>query len=186
MSLINMLLIAFGLAADAFAVSVAEGIVISEKSASRHTLRVSAMFGGFQAVMPVLGWGAGSSLRALVGGFDHWVAFALLTLIGGKMILDAALGIETGRTAGGSRGFKLIGLGAATSIDAFAVGVTIAMLRVSIWAPAVVIGLVTAVLCAVGVQVGDRTGTRLGRGAEVVGGLVLVGLAAKVLLEHLT
>jgi len=184
MSLVQMVLLAVGLAADAFAVSVAEGVAITGR-AGRHTLQVSAIFGGFQAVMPVLGWVAGSSLRGLVGSFDHWIAFALLVLIGGKMILDAALRVETGGAGRGRRGLKLLGLGVATSIDAFAVGVTIAMLRVSVWTPALVIGLVTAALCAVGVQAGDRIGTRLGRNAGILGGVVLVGLALKILLEHI-
>ena len=185
MSLVQMVLIAVGLAADAFAVSVAEGVAITGRP-GRHTLRVSAIFGGFQAAMPVLGWVAGSSLHGLVRSFDHWIAFALLVLIGGKMILDAAPGIRTGGAGRGRRGFRLLGLGVATSIDAFAVGVTIAMLRVSVWTPALVIGLVTAALCAVGVQAGDRIGGRLGRNAGILGGVVLVGLALKILLEHVS
>jgi len=184
MSLLSMLLIAVGLAADAFAVSVAEGMVI-ERAAGRHTLRVSGLFGLFQGLMPVLGWLAGGALRGLVGCFDHWVAFVLLTLIGGKMVADAVLGIESGPGPEGSGRLRLLGLAVATSIDALVVGVSIAMLRVQIWTPALVIGLVTAALCAVGVQAGDRIGTRLGRRAEVVGGLVLVALGVKILFEHL-
>ena len=183
MSLFKLLLIAVGLSADAFAVSVAEGIVIEEAKA-RHTLRVALMFGLFQAAMPVLGWFLGESLRGLIGSFDHWVAFGLLAFIGSKMVLDAALGIETGERRGGSRGARLVMLAVATSIDALAVGVTIAMLHVRIWTPALVIGIVTALLCAVGVQAGGRIGTRLGRWAEVVGGLVLLGLGVKILFEH--
>ena len=179
-----MLLLAVGLAADAFAVSVAEGVVI-EEATHKHTLRVSAVFGVFQGVMPILGWLLGTSLLGLVRAFDHWIAFGLLGLIGGKMILDAALGVESGAGAGGSGGMRLLMLGVATSIDALAVGVTIAMLHVRIWLPAAVIGVVTAVLCAVGVQAGHRIGTRLGRTAEAIGGIVLVGLGIRILIEHL-
>lgn len=184
MSLIKIILIALGLAADALAVSVAEGIMI-EKAVHRHTLRVSIMFGMFQGVMPVLGWLVGQSIRQMIGPWEHWVAFGLLVFVGGKMVVDALSGVETETREKGSRGLRLAALAVITSLDALAIGITIAVLGVNIWIPAAVIGLITAVLCAIGVQTGHRIGTHLGREAEVVGGLVLVGLGTKILLEYL-
>ncbi len=182
-SIVKLIFIAFGLAADAFAVSIAEGIVV-EKATGRHTLRVSLMFGLFQGVMPVLGWLAGRSLGAVISTFDHWVAFGLLAFVGGKMVVDALLGIESGSSTE-SRGSRLLMLALATSIDAFAVGMAIAMLRVRIWTPAIVIGVITAVLCAFGVQAGHKIGTKLGRTAELVGGIVLLVIGVQIVLKHL-
>jgi putative Mn2+ efflux pump MntP len=184
MSLVKIALIAVGLAADALAVSVAEGIVI-EEAIHRHTLRVSIMFGLFQGVMPLLGWLLGRSLIGIIGPWDHWVAFGLLVFIGGKMVVDALSGVETERRDTGSRGLTVVMLAVITSIDALAIGITITVLTVDIWVPAAIIGAITAVLCAIGVQAGHRIGTHLGREAEVIGGLVLTGLGVKILLENL-
>jgi putative Mn2+ efflux pump MntP len=184
MDLVKILLVAVGLAADAFAVSVAEGVALRRVSA-RHTLRVAVYFGVFQGAMPVIGWLAGTGLRSFIGAFDHWVAFGLLVLIGGKMLADAVLGFETGEPREPSRGLRLVGLSIATSVDALAVGISLALLQVRIWLPAVVIGIVTGTLCAVGIQMGDRVGRKLGRWAEVAGGLVLCAIGAKILLDHL-
>lgn len=173
-----------GLAADAFAVSVAEGVTI-EKAVHKHTFRVSAMFGLFQGLMPLIGWLAGQTIRQYIQPFDQWVASVLLGLIGGKMIVDSLSGMETGSDGETSGGLKLVMLAVATSIDALAIGITIAVLGVDIWTPAAVIGIVTAVLCGIGVQVGHRIGMYVGRKAEIVGGLVLVGLGTKILLDHL-
>jgi putative Mn2+ efflux pump MntP len=185
MTLPYILMIAVGLAADAFAVSLAEGMALHTVT-PRHTARVALHFGGFQGVMPVLGWLAGSSLRAYMASVDHWIAFGLLVLIGGKMLLDALTGFETGRMREPSRGARLIGLSIATSIDAFAVGVSLAMLGVRIWQPAIVIGLVTGVLCGIGIQIGDRVGARLGKWAEVAGGAVLCLIGLEILVSHLS
>ncbi|MFW6279936.1 MAG: manganese efflux pump MntP family protein, partial [Planctomycetota bacterium] len=175
MSLLQMLMLGLGLAADAFAVSVAEGVTI-ERAVHKHTLRVSVMFGLFQGLMPVMGWLAGQTIRGVIQPYDQWVALLLLVFIGGKMLMDALLGVETEVEKDGSDGLRLVTLAIATSIDALAIGITVTMLGVGIWTPAVVIGLVTACLCAIGVQMGDRIGTYLGRKAEIVGGLVLIGL----------
>jgi len=180
----KIILVAIGLAADAFAVSVAEGI-LAQESRIRHMLRVSVMFGLFQGAMPVLGWLAGTGVRAAASGFDHWLAFALLALVGGKMLVDAITGGDSSGRRRESRGLRLGMLAVATSVDAFAVGLSIAMLGVSIWTPALVIAMVTATLSALGVQAGNRIGSRLGRRAELVGGLVLLGVGATILLEHL-
>jgi len=184
MSLPALFLIAVGLAMDAFAVSVAEGIAL-QKVTGGHTARVALHFGFFQALMPVVGWLAGTSLRAFVGTFDHWVAFGLLVLIGGKMIADTFIGFETGEPRPPSRGARLLMLSVATSIDALAVGVSLAMLRVNVWGPALVIGVVTGVLCAVGIRLGDRVGSHLERRAELAGGIVLCLIGVRILLGHL-
>ena len=183
MSFPALLLIAVGLAMDAFAVSVAEGVALQEVTHG-HTARVALHFGFFQALMPVLGWLAGNSLHSFVGAFDHWVAFGLLMLIGGKMIADTFLGFETGHVRQPTRGARLILLSIATSIDALAVGVSLAMLNITVWGPALVIGIVTGVLCAIGIRLGDRIGGRLKRGAELAGGVVLCLIGVEILLKH--
>jgi len=184
MDLLHILFVAVGLAMDAFAVSVAEGIAL-HKVTRTHTVRMAASFGAFQGAMPVIGWFAGAGLRTYIGAFDHWVAFGLLVLIGGKMLADALFGFETGELRSPSRGWRLIGLSIATSIDALAVGVSLAMLQEQIWEPAIIIGVVTGIICAIGVQMGDRVGSRLGRWAEVVGGCVLCLIGVRILMVHL-
>ncbi len=184
MSLVQVLLIAVGLAMDAFTVSVAEGVAL-RKVTPGHTLRVCLHFGAFQAIMPVVGWLAGVSLRALIQGVDHWVAFGLLTAIGLKMVAGTFFGFETGEPREPSRGARLIALSVATSIDALAVGISLAMLGVAIWTPAAVIGLVTGALCAGGMHMGDRIGRRLGKWAELCGGVILCAIGVKILLEHI-
>jgi putative Mn2+ efflux pump MntP len=184
MPLLQIGLVAVGLAADAFAVSVVEGVLIEERK-HRHLLRLSIMFGLFQGIMPVLGWTVGRSFERWIGPYDHWFAFGVLGCLGAKMILDSFLGIESEVEGEGSRGLRLGALALATSIDALAVGITVALLDHEIWLPAAGIGLITAILCGIGVQAGDRIGTRAGRKAELVGGIVLVGLGLKILAEHL-
>ena len=184
MNPVQVLLIAVGLAADAFAVSVAEGIAL-HKVTGRHTLRLAVHFGAFQALMPVLGWSAGTCLRGVIGGFDHWVAFGLLIFIGGKMLLDTLTGFETRPPREPTRGARLLGLSLATSMDALAVGVSLAMLNVKIWGPAAVIGVVTGGLCATGVHLGDRVGSRIGKWAELAGGTILCLIGVEILASHL-
>ncbi len=184
MSFLMLSLIAVGLAMDALAVSIVEGIVLRRVTVG-HTLRVSLYFGGFQGAMPILGWLAGNSLRIFIGAWDHWVAFGLLALVGGKMLADATFGFETGNPRGESRGVRLIALSLATSIDALAVGVTLAMLEVAVLGPALWIGLVTGALCAVGIQTGDRVGKKLGHYAEAIGGIILFAIGLRILFQHL-
>jgi len=184
MSLLQILLIAVGLAMDALAVSIAEGVAL-RKVTPGHTLRLSLHFGAFQGIMPIFGWLAGVSLRTFIQGVDHWIAFGLLTAIGLKMVADTLFGLETGEPREPSRGGRLLALSIATSIDALAVGISLAMLGVAVWTPAAATGLITGVLCAAGVQMGDRVGRRLGRWAELCGGVILCGIGVKMLVEHL-
>ncbi|MEN6405844.1 MAG: manganese efflux pump MntP family protein [Thermoguttaceae bacterium] len=169
-----------GLAMDAFAVSVAAGIALDAVT-PRHVFRVGFHFGLFQFLMPILGWLAGSQLAASISRYDHWVAFVLLVYVGGKMLFEAWSEKETNRGIDPTRGWNLVTLSVATSLDAMAVGISMAMLRVSVWLPSVVIGVVTATLSAVGIRFGGRIGSRWGRWAEVAGGIVLLLIGVKVL-----
>ncbi len=176
--------IALGLAMDAFAVSVAAGIQIAVLR-SRHVVRLALSFGFFQFFMPVLGWLAGRSLARWLEAVDHWVAFGLLVVIGGKMLWESVRPADD-PARDPTRGWTLLILSVATSIDALAVGLSLAFLEVSIWVPSLVIGLVAAVLSALGALFGCRLGRRFGLWAERFGGLVLIGIGVKIVLDHLT
>jgi putative Mn2+ efflux pump MntP len=184
MDLITTLAIALGLAMDAFAVSLAVGAILGTVS-GRQTFRLSFHFGLFQFLMPLVGWLAGRSVSGLIASWDHYIAFGLLALIGGRMIFTARKQEERAHRADPTRGATMVILSVATSIDALAVGLSLAMLRVSVWVPSVVIGLVAAAMTGVGIHLGRRAGAALGRWAEVAGGLVLIGIGARILIGHL-
>ncbi len=175
--------IAFGLAMDATAVSIAAGIYI-HKVTRRHILRMAFHFGLFQAVMPVIGWFAGTRFASSIASWDHWVAFGVLVVIGGKMIWECFEEKDAELRSDPSRGLLLVSLSIATSIDALAVGVSFAMLGTGILIPALVIGVITGILSALGVMFGDRIGSRWERVATFIGGIVLIGIGIKVLVEH--
>lgn len=185
MPLVTTVLIAVGLAMDAFAVSIASGLAIPRLT-FRHVFRMAFHFGLFQALMPVLGWLAGTTVAPYIQSWDHWLALALLGFIGGKMLYESRAGEkdEPGSCSDPTRGLTLITLSVATSIDALAVGLSLAMLQVRVWEPAVVIGLVTAAMSAVGILFGSRLGCRWGQRAEFVGGLVLIGIGVKIVISH--
>ncbi len=177
--------IAIGLAMDAFAVSIAVGLSLKEVSL-RQTLRLAYHFGLFQALMPIIGWLAGRSVERWIGPVDHWIAFGLLSAIGGKMIYEALKGdVEEVERKDPTKGASLVVLSVATSIDALAVGLSLALLGVEIWYPALVIGLVALVFTAVGLHLGKRFGALLGRRMEIVGGVILIAIGVRILLEHL-
>jgi len=181
---LDIVLIAFGLAMDAFAVSVASGVVIKEEKLA-HAVRIALFFGGFQAIMPLLGWLAGAGLVRFISGFDHWVAFGLLTLVGCKMIYEAFKFSEEEKMARRRYGIgALFILGVATSIDALAVGFSLSVLHQAIITPVIVIGLVTFVLSLAGVGIGDRFGHWFESKIEIAGGLTLIGIGVKILLAH--
>lgn len=184
MSVWALLLIAVGVSADAFAVAVGRGLAM-RRLVLGQAVAIAVAFGSFQAVMPVLGWLIGSRLDRWTGQVDHWVAFVLLALLGGRMVL-AGLRSE-GEPSGPMRlpWTELLVLSVATSIDAFAVGVGFAVLHVDVLAAAALIGLTTCVLSFVGVLLGHRIGARWRTSAEIAGGLVLIGVGAHVLVEHL-
>jgi len=186
LSLIVLLLTSAGLAADAFAVSVGKGMHL-RAFAWRPALALAVTFGAFQALMPVIGWALGSSLAGSIVAYDHWIAFGLLAAIGAKMMWESRGVTDEGREAQPAiRVRELLILGVATSIDALAVGVSFAFLDVSITEAAITIGLVTAALSLLGVWLGHYAGRRLSSCAELIGGLVLIGIGTKILVDHLT
>ena len=176
--------IAVGLAMDALAVAIAAGLTISPVT-PRHVFRLAFHFGLFQFMMPIVGWTAGRELADWIGGYDHWVAFGLLSFVGGRMIWEARQHKASESRADPTRGLMLVTLSLATSLDALAVGVSMAMLGVSVWGPSVVIGLVAAALTALGVMFGARLGPRWENWAEVVGGSVLLVIGVHILWSHL-
>lgn len=185
MSFPYLILIALSLAMDAFAVSTACGVQIAVVRYG-HVLRVAIAFGLFQFIMPVIGWFAGSAFSSWLLAVDHWIAFGLLFVIGVKMIWESFRDDSAAPAKDPTRGWNLIVLAVATSIDALAVGLSLSFLNTSIWYPAVVIGVVAAALSAIGALFGCRLGHRFGVWAERFGGLVLIGIGVKILVEHLT
>lgn len=173
--------IAVGLAMDAFAVSIASGIFIARLT-PRHVFRLAFHFGLFQALMPIIGWFAGSSFADYISAWDHWAAFGLLSAIGGKMIVDGIKGEDPELSKDPSRGLMLVTLSIATSIDALAVGLSFAMLEVAIWTPALIIGIITGLMSMIGVLFGNRIGARWSRGAALCGGVILVAIGLKILI----
>ncbi len=176
--------IAVALAMDAFAVALAAGLTLP-KLTGRHLFRFGFHFGLFQALMPILGWLAGIGLREKIEAFDHWVAFTLLFCVGAKMLKDALTHDENNEASGDpTRGISLVMLSIATSIDALAIGLSLALLGIVIWTPAIVIGLTACVLTLAGMLLGRRLGAAWGTRVEVFGGLLLIGIGVKILLEH--
>lgn len=184
MGFVELFLIAVGLSMDAFAVSVCKGL--SERSLkAKHYFIIGAWFGGFQALMPLIGYLLGSAFEQYITSFDHWVAFVLLGLIGGNMIREAFSKDEEDQDA--SFGFKtMLLLAIATSIDALAIGITFALLPdVNIFAAIGLIGVTTFILSAFGLKVGNVFGTKYKSKAEFAGGVILILIGTKILLEHL-
>jgi len=179
-----VLLVAFGLAMDAFAVSVATGLTLTNVT-PRHTFRLAFHFGLFQFLMPVIGWLGGRQLAESIQPYDHWMAFGLLTFVGGKMLWEARGHHDPGSRSDPTRGMMLVTLSLATSMDALAIGLSMAFMQVSVWVPSVVIGLVAAGLTALGLRFGNRLGAGWGRWAERAGGCILLGIGLHILLSHL-
>jgi putative Mn2+ efflux pump MntP len=185
LSLLDLLGMSVGLAMDAFAVSIAAGLSLAPVR-PRQMFRLAFHFGLFQFMMPVLGWFAGQQLASYISPYDHWAAFGLLGMVGGKMLLGAVRPRESGWKVDPTRGLMLVMLSIATSIDALAVGLSVAFLRDSVWIPAVVIGLVAAALSGVGIGFGGRLGRRWGRWAEAAGGCLLLLIGVRILVSHLS
>ena len=177
--------IAVGLSMDAFAVAVACSLALRRVSA-RQTFRMGFHFGLFQAMMPLIGWYTGQSAHQYIESWDHWVAFGLLAFVGGKAIYEALREQDDDLAqTDPTRGMSLVIFSVATSIDALAVGLSLAMMRVEIFFPVAVIGVVTAAITSLGMHLGPRIGERFGPRMEVLGGLVLIGIGVKLLLSHL-
>lgn len=184
MSLAELFIIAVGLSMDAFAVSVCKGLSVQKMKAS-HGLICGLYFGGFQALMPSIGYFLGSQFESMITQIDHWIAFVLLGIIGINMIREARENEEE-ESLDNSFGIRaMLPLAVATSIDALAVGVTFAFLRVDIVWAVIFIGAVTFTLSAIGVKAGNVFGMRYKSKAELVGGVILVLMGTKILLEHL-
>ena len=185
MSIIELLLVAVGLSMDAFAVSVCKGLAM-DKITLKKCAVVGLWFGGFQALMPTVGWLLGSQFEKYITSIDHWIAFALLCAIGVNMIREALSKDEDDQSTGDSLAFKtMLVLAVATSIDALAVGITFAFLQVKIVSAVLIIGLTTFVLSMIGVKIGNVFGVKYKSNAEFAGGVVLILLGIKILLEHL-
>ena len=182
MDFAELLLIAVGLSMDAFAVSVCKGLSVKELK-GRHVLLAGLYFGGFQALMPVIGWLLGYRFEALITEIDHWIAFVLLALIGGNMIRESFSEDEELNDDFGVKTMLLLAI--ATSIDALAVGITFAFLSVKILPAAAAIGITTFLLSCAGIRIGRAFGARWKAGAERAGGLILILIGLKILLEHL-
>lgn len=183
MKLWELLLLAVGLSMDALAVSICKGLSV-QKVQPRHMAIAGAWFGGFQALMPAIGYLLGKQFASFITKYDHWIAFALLGLIGANMIREGAKGDDSCPT-GGFGAKAMLPLAVATSIDALAVGVTLAFLQVDIVSSVLSIGLVTFVISAVGVRVGHWVGAHFQSKAQLIGGVTLVLIGTKILLEHL-
>jgi len=183
MPLYEVLLIAVSMAMDAFAVCLVAGS-LHQANGGRSAFRLSFHFGLFQFIMPVLGWLAGRTLEPLIRDYDHWIAFGLLAFVGLRMIVSALRGEES-QPPDPSRGWTLVMLSVAVSIDALAVGLSIGVLGLSVWYPAILIGVVTGILSLVGLRLGERFGSRLGKPVEIIGGLVLIAIGIRIVLSHL-
>jgi putative Mn2+ efflux pump MntP len=186
MSLAETLLLAVALSIDACSVALASTAAGAIKD-RRSAFRLSFHFGIFQFLMPVVGWAAGTQVMPLIAAFDHWIAFALLALVGARMIKTAGdEGLAPADLVDPSRGWVLVTLATATSIDALAVGLSLAALKISVWYPSVIIGLVTMLMSVLAAFGGRRVGAWLGTKAQIVGGVVLILIGLRILASHMS
>ena len=187
MDIISLLAISVALSMDAFSVSICKGLA-TKKFSFKTALLCGLWFGGFQALMPIIGYFLGAQFEHLIKAFDHWIAFGLLLIIGVNMIREALSGADDedcGDTCG-CTGFKtMLMMAIATSIDALAVGVSFAFLSVDLWKSVTVIGITTFLFSFAGVRIGNIFGSRYSKAAEITGGVILILLGCKILIEHL-
>lgn len=183
MGLLDLFLVAVGLSMDAFAVSICKGLSV-QKANVRQSVIVGLYFGGFQAGMPLLGYFLGRQFSHLITAYDHWIAFVLLGIIGVNMIREA-LDKEVEQTSASFGPRAMLPMAVATSIDALAVGVSFAFLKIDIISAVTFIGIITFIFSAVGVKIGNIFGAKFKSKAELAGGLILIFMGTKILLEHL-
>ena len=183
MELFEIIIIAIGLSMDAFAVSIGKGLSVA-KSKLSYYLKVGLWFGGFQALMPLIGYLLGTSFADAVADFDHWIAFALLAIIGGNMIKEAVGNEEDEETNADFSIKALFVLAVATSIDALAAGVSFAFLKTDIISSSIIIGITTFLFSIVGFKIGNIFGNRYKKRAELIGGVILITIGLKILIEH--
>jgi putative Mn2+ efflux pump MntP len=182
--LLYIILIALGLSMDCFAVSVSGSITLKHVTPLR-IIRTAFTFGLFQAIMPVIGWLIGHNLVTIVADYDHWLAFVLLLFVGGKMIWESFRPSENTQTTDITSGMTLITMALATSIDALAIGLSFAFLEISIAIAAVTIGVIAFLITIAGFLLGKKLGQLIGKRAEIIGGIVLIGIGIRILLSHL-
>ena len=183
MHITEILILAVGVSMDAFAVSICKGLSVC-KVRPRHAGLTAVWFGGFQALMPLIGYFAGVAFTDIVSNVDHWIAFVLLGIIGGKMVKESFENDECCCTDPDFSFRTMLAMAVATSIDALAVGVSLAFLKVNIWSAVFLIGLTTGAFSAVGVYVGNIFGNRFKSKAELAGGMILILIGAKILIDH--
>lgn len=183
MPVLQTTFLALGMAMDAFAVCLVAGST-SQARGIGPAFRLSFHFALFQFLMPVLGWIAGSALEGTLQRYDHWIAFCLLAFVGVRMI-DSALRPRPGGLGDPSRGWTLVALSIAVSIDALAVGLSLALLQISVWYPAVLIGVVTGALSLLGLSLGSYVGPRFGKRVQILGGILLIGIGLQIVLAAL-
>lgn len=184
MGFLEFLLLAAGLSLDAFAValgSAANGLINDKRSA----VRLSFHFGLFQALMPVIGWSIGNYVDSYVRFLDHWIAFILLLIIGVKMIYESLDKENNKQKTNPSKGWSLVLLSVATSIDALVVGFSLALIRIDIWYPSMIIGLTTGAFTLTGIYSGVKLGAKFGKRMEMLGGLIIIAIGLKILLSDL-
>lgn len=188
MDYITLFFIAIGLAMDAFSVAVTDGIVLKKTLKPLNAMKIALFFGVFQAIMPCIGWALGFNFKSYIENFDHWLALILLGFIGGKMLIEGIKSKDDEEEIEDKNPLDnkvLTLLAIATSIDALAVGITLAAVNFPILIAAAVIGIVAFVISFIGVYIGSKFGNLFGNKAEIVGGLVLIGIGVKILIEHL-
>jgi putative Mn2+ efflux pump MntP len=183
MPLITIILTAVGLAMDTFAISIVSGATYKELKV-QHALRMALFFGGFQALMPLIGYLAGLTVRQYIAPYDHWVAFTLLAAVGVKMIYESFKIEAAEKDRNPADLLILLALAVATSIDALAIGITLSLITHAVITAALIIGLITFILSFVGVYVGKKTGHFFENRIEALGGLVLIAIGLKILIEH--
>ncbi len=184
MELANIYLIGIGLAADACAVSLSSGLVIKHIKFNK-AVKIALAFGIFQGIMPLIGWLTGLTFRESIIQVDHWIAFVLLTAIGGKMIYQACQQEETQAKFNPLDNYTLLGLAIATSIDALAVGLSLSVLKISIFFAAAIIGIITFWLSLISVYLGHKWGNLCKFKLELIGGIMLIFIGGKILIDHL-
>lgn len=184
MNFFEVFLIAVGMAMDAFAVCIGAGTQV-RTAGPRAIFRLAFHFGLFQFLMPILGWFAGTTVLPYISAYDHWVAFGLLGFVGIRLIRSGFDTNNDNPPPDPSRGWTLVILALATSIDALAVGFSLGLVGLTIWYPAIVIGLVTAVLSWLGIILGNRLGKLFGKRMEILGGIILIMIGVRILLAHL-
>jgi manganese efflux pump family protein len=187
METIEIIFIALGLAMDAFAVALGVGSSRYGKG-PRPAFRISFHFGLFQFIMPVIGWYIGYTIEPVIQAFDHWIAFALLAYVGGKMIRAGSKTEPENQDHSGdpTTGWTLVILSIATSIDALAVGLSLSIIRIDIWYPSIIIGVVAGILSLVGLRLGLVLGKTIGKKMEIVGGIILCVIGIRILIQHIS